>query len=186
MRKAYALLGLAFTVLFIGTWLLTTRLTSPDLTTSPMEKTFYLSSPAFDEGGIIPVRYTCDGGDINPPLAITGAPPGTKSLALIVDDPDAPAGVWDHLILYNIPPQTNEILEGALPTDAIIGTNSWGRNDYGGPCPPDREHRYVFTLYALDTELALPPESGKAEVLQAMEGHELARTQLVGRYDRAW
>lgn len=184
MRKAYGLLGLAFAILFTGTWLLG-KYAKPELSTSfLMEKTFYLSSPAFDEGGTIPEQYTCEAEDISPPLVITGTPTGAASLALVMDDPDAPVGVWDHWILYNIPPQTTEILEGAIPIGAVIGKNSWGRNDYGGPCPPDAEHRYVFALYALDTVLKLDPEVGKDELREAMEGHVLAQTQLMGRYDR--
>ena len=185
MRKAYALLGLAFVILFTGTWLLFERYSKSELTTSrSMENIFQLLSPAFDEGGTIPERYTCEAENISPPLAIDGTPKGAASLVLIMDDPDAPVGVWDHWVLYNIPPETTEILEGAIPIGAVMGKNSWGRNDYGGPCPPDSAHRYIFKLYALDTLLTLPPEAGKSELEQHMEGHIVGTTELTGRYDR--
>lgn len=153
--------------------------------------TFELTSPVFAQGEPIPEKYTCDGQDISPPLTWDEPPAGTQSLALIMDDPDAPGGTWDHWLLFNIPPDRRE-LQGNLPVtgknvdpDAIyIGNNSWGRPDYGGPCPPSGTHRYFFKLYALDTTINLLPGARKQELLGAMEGHILAETELMGTYSR--
>ncbi len=128
----------------------------------------------------IPPRYTCDGADVNPPFSFGGFPAGTVSLALIVDDPDAPKGPWVHWLVWNIPP--GGIAEDSVP--GIEGTNSWGRQSWGGPCPPRGEHHYHFRVYALDTMLALPPGSSRAELEAAMRGHVLATGELVGRYGR--
>lgn len=183
MKKAYALLGLAFIILFGGTWFFTKNLDHDLKATDPMA-TLTLRSPVFEEGGTIPQKYSCDGEDVNPPLLISGVPEGTQSLLLVMDDPDAPVGDWDHWILYNIPPQTTEIPENTVPPGAVLALNSWGRNDYGGPCPPDKEHRYVFTLYALDTVLVLPETAQKNDVMTVIENHVLDTAKLTGRYDR--
>ena len=148
-----------------------------------------LSSPAFQHEGTIPEKYTCDGGNINPPLIISDVPSGALSLALIMDDPDVPKdlkpdGMWDHWIVFNIPPGLSEIKEGEEP-EGTHGKGSSQNLDYFGPCPPDREHRYFFKLYALDTKLDLPEKSGKQEVENAMKGHILAETELMGRYNRS-
>ena len=143
-----------------------------------------IRSPAFDHEGVVPAKYTCDGEDLSPPIAIERAPSGTVSLVLIVDDPDAPGGVWDHWVAFNIPGTTSRIGEGSEP-EGVRGANSWGRLGYGGPCPPRGEHRYLFKVYALDTMLRLAPGATKAEVEEAMEGHVLERTTLVGRYARS-
>ncbi len=151
-----------------------------------------LTSSAFQNGGRIPAKYTCDGDNLSPSLSITGVPASAKTLVLIMDDPDVPkqlrpSGVFDHWTLFNIPPETTEIPEGG--TAGTAGVN--GRNDakYTGPCPPPqyepREHRYFFRLYALDTTLILPPGTTKGEVLAAMEGHILESAELMGRYSRA-
>lgn len=147
-----------------------------------------LTSPAFKEGESIPSIYTCDGKNINPPLRISDTPPSAKTLVLIMDDPDVPESVrkdrmYVHWVVYNIPPATTEIKENATPP-GILGTNTSGKCDYKGPCPPDREHRYFFKLYALDTKLDLPPGATKEEVLKAMDGHILAHTELMGKYNR--
>ena len=142
-----------------------------------------LVSPEFEHNGNIPPRYTCDGAEISPPLRIEGVLDEAKSLALIMDDPDAPAGVWDHWVVFNIPPDTREVVEGREPP-GVHGKGTSGNLDYHGPCPPDKEHRYVFRLYALDTMLNLPEGVSKAEVLQAMDGHVVAEAELVGLYDR--
>jgi len=144
-----------------------------------------LSSPAFAEGGVIPVKYTCEGENINPPLKISGVPQDTRSLVLIVDDPDAPAGVWDHWIVWNIPFGVREIAAGNLPAGARVGTNSFGRQDYGGPCPPPGPiHHYVFKLYALNQTLDLPFGATKSEVEKEMKGKTLAQTTLAGIFSR--
>ncbi len=150
---------------------------------------FVLTSPAFDHGKPIPRKYTCKGKDISPPLEWKNPPEGTRSFALIVDDPDAPMGTWDHWVLYNIPAEKRSLPEG-MPTDSKLpdgsrnGKNSWHRLGYGGPCPPSGTHRYFFRLYALDTTLDLPSGAGKKEVLRAMEGHVLAQAELMGTYSK--
>jgi Raf kinase inhibitor-like YbhB/YbcL family protein len=147
-----------------------------------------LTSSAFIDKGHIPKKYTCDGENINPPLSISGVPAGTKSLVLLLDDPDVPHhlrkdGMWDHWVIFNIPPNTTTILEGneAVGTHGI-GTS--GNTAYEGPCPPDKEHRYFFKLFALDTLLSLPAKSNKREVEKAMQTHILEKTELMGRYAR--
>jgi len=160
--------------------------------------TLTLSSPAFTDGASIPATYTCDGdGSLSPTLRISGVPAGAKSLALIVGDPDIPAavksqlpddagGVYVHWIVFNIAATTTEIKAGETP--GVLGANGSDRNAYTGPCPPRQympnEHRYYFTLYALDTELPLSPGASRAQVLSAMVDHILAETTLLGRYQR--
>jgi Raf kinase inhibitor-like YbhB/YbcL family protein len=146
-----------------------------------------ITSPAFATNTLIPDLYTCNGSDLNPPLAIDDIPEGTESLALIVDDPDAPDPaaprvVWEHWVMWNIDPSTASIEPGTVPGGAVQGTNSWGRTGYGGPCPPIGIHRYFFKLYALDTTLALGTTSIKADVEAAMLGHVLVRAELIGLY----
>lgn len=144
---------------------------------------FQLTSPAFNHSTQIPVKYSCDGQDISPPLAWRDIPEGTQSLALVMDDPDAPAGTWVHWILFNLPPDLGELPEQtSLPDNAQVGKNNWGRTDYGGPCPPSGTHRYFFKLYALDTTLNLDSPPDKTQLLQAMEGHILAQAELMGTY----
>lgn len=148
-----------------------------------------LTSPAFTHGQPIPRKYTCDGEDVSPPLSWTGVPPDAKSLALIADDPDAPVGTWVHWVLFDIPPDKGGLPEHVPATAesdgaGVHGSNSWQHLGYGGPCPPGGTHRYFFKLYALDTLLALPTGAGKAQLLSAMEGHVLARTELMGTYQR--
>lgn len=150
-----------------------------------------LTSPAFTDGGKIPSKYTCDGQNINPPLTFSNVPEDAKSLVLIMDDPDIPnfvkdkfgIKVWDHWVVFNIPPTTKEVMEGKNPPGKL-GKNTGGKNAYGGPCPPDREHRYFFKLYALDTHLDLPEGSTAAEVENAMKNHLLAEAKLMGKYER--
>lgn len=152
-----------------------------------------LVSTAFAHEGMIPARYTCDGDNSCPPLSFTGVPKAAVSLALIADDPDVPKqlkpdGVFDHLVLFNMPPAIEGIPEGGEDVLGTFGSNSRGGLAYTGPCPPadyePREHRYFFRLYALDSELSLPPGASKEEVLGAMEGHVLGRAELMGRYER--
>lgn len=147
-----------------------------------------LSSKAFSNGGSIPSLFTCEGKDINPALDISEVPEEAKSLALIVDDPDVPERVrkdrlWVHWVVYNIDPKTVKIAENAPPF-AKFGKNSDQQKEYMGPCPPDGEHRYFFKLYALDTLLELPEGATKEELLHAMEGHILAKAELMGRYNK--
>jgi Raf kinase inhibitor-like YbhB/YbcL family protein len=146
--------------------------------------TLTVTSPAFNSGGAIPAKYTCDGTDVNPPLLIGPVPAGTASLALIMDDPDAPVGTWVHWVIWNIPAQTREIRENSVPSGANQGKNGWGRNSYGGPCPPSGTHRYFFKLYALDAPLNLGAATGKSELEKAMHGHILGQGELMGTYRR--
>jgi Raf kinase inhibitor-like YbhB/YbcL family protein len=148
-----------------------------------------LKSPAFGEGSMIPKKYTCDGQDISPPLKWTSVIDGTKTLALICDDPDAPGGTWVHWVIFNLPSDTRGLTESTphlkeLPTGAKQGTNDFGKIGYGGPCPPGGTHRYYFKIYSLDTDLNLEPGATKAQLLQAMEGHILGEGQLMGKYKR--
>jgi Raf kinase inhibitor-like YbhB/YbcL family protein len=152
-----------------------------------------LSSPAFKGGAGIPTAYTCDGKDVSPRLLWSGAPPTTRSLVLIVDDPDAPDPAapkmtWVHWILYNLPPTAKDLLEAvdvaALPTGTLEGLNDWKRTGYGGPCPPIGRHRYFFRLYALDTVLPDLKRPSKAKLEKAIKGHILAHAELIGTYQR--
>jgi Raf kinase inhibitor-like YbhB/YbcL family protein len=142
-----------------------------------------ISSPAFSAGGAIPEKYTCDGDGVAPPLVFGAPPPRTESFALVGDDPDAPRGTWDHWVVWNIDPAVRTFGEGA-PDSGVSGMNSSAERGYGAPCPPDRQHRYFFKLYALDRKLDLAPSSGKKELEAAMKGHILGADQLVGVYDR--
>lgn len=162
-----------------------------DAPSVPMEDTmpFELTSSVFAQGESIPVKYSCKGEDISPPLAWGDPPAGTQSLALIMDDPDAPGGTWDHWILFNISPDLRELQENLPmtgknqdPNATFVGNNSWRRADYGGPCPPSGTHRYFFKLYALDTIISLLPGATKQELLKAMDGHILAETELMGTF----
>lgn len=144
-----------------------------------------ITSSAFQEGTIIPSLYTCEGKNTHPPLEISETPPNAKSLVLLMDDPDVPKtlrpdGMYDHWVLFNIAPSAHKITEQS----GVHGKNTAGKNQYTGPCPPDREHRYFFKLYALDTLLDLPVGATKKEVEQAMDGHIIAQCQLMGRYEK--
>lgn len=150
---------------------------------------FGLTSPAFATGGTIPRKYTCDGEDASPPLAWSGAPDGTRSLTLIMDDPDAPGGTWVHWVLFGLRADVPVLPEGVPTTPTLEGglrqgKNSWGRVGYGGPCPPRGVHRYFFKLHALDTALDLAPGATKEQALAAIRGHILAEAELMGRYGR--
>jgi Raf kinase inhibitor-like YbhB/YbcL family protein len=149
-----------------------------------MNENFEISSPVFENNGSIPVKYTCDGKDINPPLRVHGVPAGAKSLTMIVDDPDAPRGMWVHWVVWNIGPNTTEIGEDSVPKGAIQGINDFKKHDYGGPCPPSGTHRYFFKIYALDVVLNLGINSEKEDLVDAMKGHIIAQTQIVGTYKR--
>jgi Raf kinase inhibitor-like YbhB/YbcL family protein len=161
-------------------------------------RSMHLSSTAFSEGQTIPTKFTCSGPDVSPPLSWSGAPSTTKTFALIMDDPDAPAGTWVHWVVYNIPANVTEFTENApylwrqwrdkaeqhvMPP--LEGRNSFGKIGYGGPCPPPgKPHRYFFKLYALDTKLDLKPVPTKSDLERAMQNHIAAQTQLIGRFSR--
>jgi Raf kinase inhibitor-like YbhB/YbcL family protein len=144
-------------------------------------KELSIKSSAFENNKLIPSKYTCDGDDTSPPLTVEAIPEGTKSLALILDDPDAPMGTWVHWVVWNIPP-INKIDAQTVP--GIEGINSFRKHSYGGPCPPSGTHRYFFKVYALDTKLNLRPNSLKEDLEKAMQDNILAEGKLVGLYRR--
>ena len=146
--------------------------------------TLTITSPAFKNGEFIPAKFTCDGPDVNPALAIGNVPAEAKSLALIMDDPDAPGGMWVHWVVWNIDPRTTEIKENTVPAGAKQGMTDFRKTSYGGPCPPPGTHRYFFKLYALDTALDLGPKTNKTALEKAMQGHIVAQGELLGRYKR--
>ena len=198
MRQSLVFVGIGALVIIIGLLLINRGFTRPpeniDTTLQPMAtSTLTLTSTAFANNTSIPSKYTCDAGNNppSPPLSITGAPEGTKTLALIVYDPDVPkqllpSGEFVHWVVFNIPGSVTEITEGAQV--GTTGANGAGKNVFAGPCPPPQyqpnEHRYFFTLFALDASLSLKAGASKDEVLKAMQGHILAQTQLLGKYKK--
>jgi Raf kinase inhibitor-like YbhB/YbcL family protein len=151
--------------------------------------TMKIESNAFEQGDPIPAEFTCEGDDLSPALSWSDAPEKTVKYVLIMDDPDAPVGTWDHWLLYNIPGETSELApaisaEAELPDGSRHGNNSWDRLGYGGPCPPSGTHRYFFKLYAIDTVLDLEPGATKDELLAAIEGRILAEAELMGTFSR--
>lgn len=194
MRQGLVFVGLGALVIIVGLVFINQGFTKnpeniPMATSTP--SAFALTSGAFQTNGSIPSQYTCDGTQSSPPLSIAGAPAGTKTLALIVEDPDVPkqlmpSGVFVHWVLFNIPGSVTELTENAQVGTA--GANGAGKNSYTGPCPPPQyepsEHRYIFTLYALDTSLSLKTGASKEAVQKAMQGHVLAEAQLLGKYKK--
>lgn len=160
----------------------------------PKMNTIRLRSPAFADGGAIPTVYTCDGKDVSPPLEWSGVPDTARFLALVVEDPDAPRGTWTHWVIFDIPagirglgegvPAQERVTVAAGGETALQGENDFKKTGYGGPCPPSGTHRYVFRLYALDTELGLGPKATRQDVLRSIKGHVLAEGELMGRYRR--
>jgi len=154
-----------------------------------VQTTIEVTSSAFEEGQMIPAKYTADGEDISPPLRWEGVPEGAESIALISDDPDAPMGTWVHWVIYNMPPDTTSLPEDVPPDETlenggIHGTTDFRSIGYGGPAPPSGTHRYYFKVYALDTMLDLPPGATKGQVEKAMKRHILAQGLLMGKYKR--
>ncbi|ALF52098.1 phosphatidylethanolamine-binding protein [Nostoc piscinale CENA21] len=149
-------------------------------------KSMKLASTAFNANAFIPAKYTCDGNDISPPLAWEDVPKDTQSIALIVDDPDAPGGTFVHWVFYDLPATVSQLTEKITSQNlpGIQGKNDFGKLGYGGPCPPNGTHRYFFKLYALDKKLGLAPGATKEQVLTAMKGHVLAEAELIGKYSR--
>jgi Raf kinase inhibitor-like YbhB/YbcL family protein len=141
-----------------------------------------VTTPAFQAGGDIPAKFTCNGANVNAELKINGVPNEAKSLALVVDDPDAARGLFTHWIVWNIDPKTTDIGENSAPAGGVQGTNDFGKRSYGGPCPPSGTHRYFFKIFALDTKLDLKPSARRAELDAAMRGHTLAQGELMARY----
>lgn len=193
-RSRSPALGLCSALLFLAMFATATSCGNaapgPENAHAASSTAFRLQSAAFQEGTSIPARFSCEGEDVSPPLAWTGAPSAARSFALIVEDPDAPAGVWTHWVAYDLPAQTRALQEntpkqGELPGGGLQGRNSFGRIGYGGPCPPaGNAHRYFFRLYALDTTLGLRAGADKQQVLAAMKGHIVGRTELMGRFQR--
>lgn len=169
---------------YIGGNITTTKTPLDKVSYLPKESKMKISSSAFMNNQTIPVKYTCDGADVNPPLSFGGLPQDTKSLVLIVDDPDAPMGTWVHWVVFNIPADISEVEENSVPKDAVLGINDFGDTAYGGPCPPSGTHRYYFKLYALDSMLDLPEGTGKEELLDEMEDNVLGFAELIGLYER--
>ena len=141
-----------------------------------------ITSPSFQTGGDIPPKFTCNGTNVSPELQISSVPNEAKSLLLIVDDPDAPRGLFTHWIVWNIDSKTTRVAENSAPTAGVQGINDFGKRNYGGPCPPSGTHRYFFKIFALDTKLELKPGARRAELDTAMRGHILAQGELMGRY----
>ena len=198
MRKSLTLVGIGFIVLLIGTWYafghMKTSPVVPDTmrdTRDVMVGTMKLTSSEFGEGATIPSQFTCDGANASPSLSISGTPKEAKSLVLIMDDPDVPKqlkpdGVFDHWVMFNIPPSTAEMAAGR--SAGVAGANGAGKNSYTGPCPPSQyepsEHRYFFRAYALDIELPLRAGVTKKQVQDAMSGHIIGQAELMGKYKR--
>jgi hypothetical protein len=184
MARAIFIIIFVFTMLVFGIYFFTKSpkddLQSYQLKTTTMK----ISSPTFQNNSAIPEKYTCDGENTNPPLEISEVPVKAQSLVLIVDDPDAPGGIWVHWTVWNIDPKTTKIGENSVPIKAVEGATSFGGTGYGGPCPPSGAHRYFFKLYALDATLDLSPQSDKTALGKAMEGHILDKAELIGLYSR--
>ena len=147
-------------------------------------KNMKINSLAFNNGKSIPSQYTCDGEGVNPELVFSDVPTGAKSLALIMDDPDSPTGIWTHWLLWNISPNIKEISEGKVPRGAVQGETTFGASHYGGPCPGKGNHRYFFKLYALDTMLNIPAGTVKDKFIEIMKGHIIAEAEMYGWYER--
>ena len=157
----------------------------PIMTNAETMPPMKITCPDFSEGGLIPSKFTSDGANVNPEIDIVGVPAKTKSLALIVDDPDAPAGNWNHWLLWNMDPATTQIAENSAPPGSIQGRSDFGPAKYLGPSPPSGTHRYFFRLLALDTKLSLAAGSGLAALDNAMTGHVLMTAELMGHYKRS-
>ena len=158
--------------------------TNPVNPVDEVKKMIKLTSPVFNEGGEIPVKYTCNGENINPPLIIENIPDKAVSLALIVDDPDAPSGIFVHWLIWNIDPKITNINEGQVPTESVQGLNGVDKGSYTGPCPPSGTHRYQFKLYALDNRMNLGSNTKRADLENAMKDHILDSALLTGLYSR--
>ena len=185
---ALIVIGIVVAIVMLG--LLRSDVGSNDIELPPPSAGFILTCSAFGDGEPIPVEYTCDGEDISPPLAWGEPPAGTRSFALILDDPDAPVGNWTHWIVYQIPLTARSFTPDLRPSSQIDGTvllfgrNSWGKQTYGGPCPPSGTHHYFFRLYALGTVLDLPDNAKRSELENAMEGHIIGYAELMGTFQK--
>lgn len=189
MSKAFAVL-IVLLVIIGGVWFTVKDgqknpgLSQPVVPPAPKLRPLNFFSTAFKTGESIPVKYTCAGENMSLGFRIENVSPEIKSLAIIVDDPDAPKGDWVHLVMWNINPSVTEIAENVLPKSAVVGVNDFGQNNYGGPCPASGQHRYFFKLFALDTKLTLTSFSGKTELLKAMEGHVVIQKDFFGVFNK--
>lgn len=179
MKKAFLIIGLI--IIFVAAFYLK-KVAIFEL--SSMKEGKMKLTTVFEHNGNIPSEYTCDGKDLAPLLTISDVPESAKELVLIVDDPDAPMGTWVHWVLYNIPISTRQIDAKNLPAGAKEGITDFGRIGWGGPCPPSGTHRYFFKLYAIDKNLDLPPAQTKEQIEQAIKGHIIEKTELIGLYKR--
>ncbi len=186
-KKLLTILILFLLAVFLSVFIVFTASKKPTPAPKPLITnllTMQLLSPDFKNNEIIPGKFTCDGLNINPELKIYGIPDNALSLAIILNDPDSVGGDWSHWVMWNIDPKTELIAENSVPAGAFVGKTDFDNNKYGGPCPPSGSHRYVFHLYALDTNLDIPQNSNKADLLKAIEGHLIAETELVGVYSK--
>lgn len=181
-KKLKILLSVLAAALLVGLIFILVKLTQNNFNLNSWR--MKLTSPIFTDNQHLPVKFTCDGTGLNPPLNFAEVPKKTKTLALIMDDPDAPSGTFVHWVVWNIPAGTAGLEETGLPDNTLVGKNTTGQNNYVAPCPPAGTHRYIFKLYALDAVLNLPPATDKAGLEQAMKKHLLAQTELVGLYSR--
>lgn len=190
MKQALIFVGIGALVILVGLWFVTQNSTpAPEMAynTSTEDKLmiepFSISSTVFAAGASIPSKYTCDAEDVSPPLSWVGAPEGTQSFVLIMDDPDAGSAGWVHWVVFNISVTVHGVDEGQEP-EGMAGKNSWGRAGWGGPCPPSGTHHYSFRIYALDTMLGLAQGATKKDIETAMNGHVLGEAELIGLYQR--
>jgi Raf kinase inhibitor-like YbhB/YbcL family protein len=191
MRNSSLISGCAFLMLMFPSCANRQQMTQPPATNTPNEDKpeIKLTSTAFKEGQPIPRTYTCDGVNVSPPLEWSGVAKTAKTVAIVVDDPDAPAGTWAHWVLYNLPADNIGLVENLPANEKLVAGGFQGKNDfekigYGGPCPPSGTHHYYFKIYALDSELPLKAGATKAELMKAMEGHIVLQGQLMGTYRR--
>ncbi len=173
----------AFVLRFFSNTRTSVEVNTPMPTSKP-SFSMQITSLAFSNNGEIPAKYTCDGDGVNPPLEFKAVPPETKSLALVVHDPDAPKGDWVHWLVWNINPTTSGIAENSVPAEALQGVTDFGQKQYGGPCPPSGTHHYVFKLYALDSKLDISTFSDRTALEQALAPHILTQAELVGLYSK--
>ena len=181
MKKIIIVIALLALAALVYWWLLPQEQSLPASAPSANMK---ITSSAFQHNQSIPLKYTCDGEDINPPLEVSELPVGAQSLVLIIDDPDVPSGTFTHWVVFNIDPNTSSIAENSVPTGALEGKNSFGGSSYGGPCPPSGVHNYHFKIYALDSKLELATGVDINELLEMMTDHVLDWTELIGLYQR--
>ncbi len=184
MKEKMVITFAAVILILIGLYFFFLKRSDEEKFINLSDKNMKISSSAFKNNEFIPSKYTCDGENINPPLSISGAPKNTKSLALIVDDPDAPHGTWIHWTIWNIDPKIGEICANSTPPNATEGITSFGKPGYGSPCPPSGTHRYFFKIYALDTKIDLLASSKVNELEKAIEGHILDNAEIIGLYSR--